>query len=41
MKRDRIRKFGVIGGLGPLASADVLFKLMKAAPASRARVTST
>jgi len=35
MKRDRIRKFGVIGGLGPLASADVLFKLMKAAPASR------
>lgn len=34
MKRDRIRKFGVIGGLGPLAGADVLFKLMKAAPAS-------
>lgn len=34
MKRERIRKFGVIGGLGPLASADVLFKLMKAAPAS-------
>lgn len=34
MKRDRVRKFGVIGGLGQWASADVLFKLMKAAPAS-------
>jgi len=34
MKRDTIRRFGVIGGLGALASADVLFKLMKAAPAS-------
>jgi aspartate racemase len=34
MKRDGIRRFGVIGGLGPLAGADVLFKLMKAAPAS-------
>lgn len=34
MKRDSIRKFGVVGGLGPLAGADVLFKLMKAAPAS-------
>lgn len=34
MKRDQIRRFGVVGGLGPLASADVLFKLMQAAPAS-------
>lgn len=34
MMRARIRKFGVIGGLGPLAGADVLFKLMKAAPAT-------
>lgn len=31
MKRDRTRRFGVVGGLGPLAGADVLFKLMKAA----------
>ncbi|MFC5430716.1 amino acid racemase [Paraburkholderia denitrificans] len=28
------RKFGVVGGLGPLASADVFFKLVKATPAS-------
>ncbi|MEX3957713.1 aspartate/glutamate racemase family protein [Trinickia sp. EG282A] len=28
------RKYGVIGGLGPLASADVFFKLIKATPAS-------
>jgi len=28
------RSFGVIGGLGPLASADVFFKLVKATPAS-------
>lgn len=28
------RKYGVVGGLGPLASADVFFKLMKAAPAT-------
>lgn len=28
------RKFGVIGGLGPLASADVFFKLVKATPAA-------
>lgn len=34
MKPEPIRKFGVIGGLGPLASADVLFKLMKAASAT-------
>ncbi|WP_376699320.1 amino acid racemase [Burkholderia contaminans] len=27
------RKFGVIGGLGPLGSADVFFKMMKATPA--------
>lgn len=33
MKSDRTRRFGVVGGLGPLASADILFKLMKAAPA--------
>ena len=34
MNHDNPRKFGVIGGLGPLAGADVLFKLMKAARAS-------
>lgn len=34
MKRDTMRRFGVIGGLGPLASADVLFKMMKAVPAA-------
>ncbi|HTH74981.1 MAG TPA: amino acid racemase [Trinickia sp.] len=34
MKQEHIRKFGVIGGLGPLAGADVLFKLMKATPAT-------
>ncbi|MGR3909813.1 amino acid racemase [Burkholderia sp. SR8] len=28
------RKFGVVGGLGPLASADVFFKMVKATPAS-------
>ena len=28
------RKLGVVGGLGPLASADVFFKLIKATPAS-------
>jgi aspartate racemase len=28
------RKLGVVGGLGPLASADVFFKLVKATPAS-------
>ena len=28
------RKFGIVGGLGPLASADVFFKLVKATPAS-------
>ncbi|MBR7974124.1 aspartate/glutamate racemase family protein [Burkholderia vietnamiensis] len=28
------RKLGIVGGLGPLASADVFFKLIKAAPAS-------
>jgi aspartate racemase len=28
------RKYGVVGGLGPLASADVFFKLMKATPAT-------
>lgn len=28
------RKYGIIGGLGPLASADVFFKLVKATPAS-------
>ena len=27
------RKFGVVGGLGPLASADVFFKLVKSTPA--------
>ncbi|TDA43308.1 aspartate/glutamate racemase family protein [Burkholderia pyrrocinia] len=38
MKRAEIadtrRKFGVVGGLGPLGSADVFFKLVKATPAS-------
>ncbi|SAK82765.1 aspartate racemase [Caballeronia temeraria] len=29
------RKFGVIGGFGPLASADVFFKLIKSTPATR------
>ena len=29
-----VRKFGVVGGLGPLASADVLFKLIKSTPAA-------
>lgn len=28
------QKFGIVGGLGPLASADVFFKLVKATPAS-------
>jgi aspartate racemase len=28
------RKYGVVGGLGPLASADVFFKLMKVTPAA-------
>ncbi|SAL77984.1 hypothetical protein AWB66_05744 [Caballeronia telluris] len=28
-----VRKFGVVGGLGPLASADVFFKLIKSMPA--------
>ncbi|EEA00752.1 aspartate racemase [Burkholderia sp. H160] len=28
------RKLGVVGGLGPLASADVFFKIVKATPAS-------
>lgn len=28
------RKFGVVGGLGPLASADVFFKLVKSTPAA-------
>lgn len=28
------KKFGVVGGLGPLASADVVFKLVKSTPAS-------
>jgi len=28
------RRFGIVGGLGPLASADVFFKLVKATPAS-------
>jgi aspartate racemase len=28
------RKYGVVGGLGPLASADVFFKLMKVTPAT-------
>lgn len=28
------RKYGVVGGLGPLASADVFFKLVKAMPVS-------
>ncbi|VWC01692.1 aspartate racemase [Burkholderia lata] len=28
------RKFGVVGGLGPLGSADVFFKMVKATPAS-------
>ncbi|TCW75919.1 aspartate racemase [Burkholderia sp. SRS-46] len=28
------RKYGVVGGLGPLASADVFFKLVSATPAS-------
>lgn len=31
---DHKRKFGIVGGLGPLASADVFFKLVKATPAS-------
>jgi aspartate racemase len=31
---ERRRKYGVIGGLGPLASADVFFKLAQATPAS-------
>ena len=29
-----VRKFGVVGGLGPLASADVFFKLIKSTPAA-------
>jgi len=28
------RSFGVIGGLGPLASADMFFKLVKSTPAT-------
>ncbi|MBN3752105.1 aspartate/glutamate racemase family protein [Paraburkholderia sp. Tr-20389] len=28
------RKYGIVGGLGPLASADVFFKLVKALPSS-------
>ena len=28
------RSFGVIGGLGPLASADLFFKLVKSTPAT-------
>ena len=31
---DGRRKYGVVGGLGPLASADVLFKLVHATPAT-------
>jgi aspartate racemase len=31
---DPKRRFGIVGGLGPLASADVFFKLVKATPAS-------
>ncbi|WP_175696278.1 cysteate racemase [Burkholderia ambifaria] len=37
MHTDRVtarRKFGVVGGLGPLGSADVFFKMVKATPAS-------
>jgi aspartate racemase len=30
------RSFGIIGGLGPLAGADVLLKLVKATPARTA-----
>jgi aspartate racemase len=33
-KGEKRRKFGVVGGLGPLASADVFFKLVKATPAA-------
>ena len=31
---DSKRKLGIVGGLGPLASADVFFKIVKATPAS-------
>jgi len=34
MVGDSKRKLGIVGGLGPLASADVFFKLIKATPAS-------
>ncbi|KAA1003531.1 aspartate/glutamate racemase family protein [Paraburkholderia panacisoli] len=34
VKQDNVRKFGVVGGLGPLASADVFFKLVKSTPAT-------
>jgi aspartate/glutamate racemase len=33
-KQTSVRKFGVVGGLGPLASADVFFKLIKSMPAA-------
>ncbi|ACC74712.1 amino acid racemase [Paraburkholderia phymatum] len=31
---ERRRKYGIVGGLGPLASADVFFKLVQALPSS-------
>ena len=31
---DNRRKYGIVGGLGPLGSADVFFKLVKAMPPS-------
>lgn len=34
VKEKNVRKFGVVGGLGPLASADVFFKLVKSTPAT-------
>lgn len=34
VKDKSVRKFGVVGGLGPLASADVFFKLVKSTPAT-------
>ncbi|CAE6873399.1 hypothetical protein R69746_08600 [Paraburkholderia aspalathi] len=36
VKDKDVRKFGVVGGLRPRASADVFFKLVKSIPATTA-----
>ena len=34
MIRKKRRTFGIVGGVGPLAGADLLFKLVKSTPAT-------